>query len=201
MSQTPNQIELFIEGCVGLTTIIVFIVGIIRYQKEQTWKRKEFVSREIKEFFEDQRVYNCLLMLDWDLRYIQLYPDNPDYDSRFKLIGRKSVTIALIPHGSSKQKYTRDQAVIRDNFDYFFDRFSRFEHFIQAKLVKPNDIYPYLKYWIKTICLDLPEPLKSSVCIYLKYYEFDDAIALFKRFHPTLEAKYDTDNILLLLET
>ena len=45
----------------------------------------------------------------------------------------------------------QEKATIRDHFDVFLDYLSHFEHFIQAGLVKPNDIRPYLEYWTNAL--------------------------------------------------
>ena len=195
-----QKIDLVIKVVGGLTALILFIVGFIRYRKDQIWRRKEFVSKEIKDFFEDHTIHNCLLMLDWDMRYIELYPSNPEFDKRFSKIGRKEITSALIPHGEFKYKYTRDESLIRDSFDYFLDRLSRLEHFIQANLIEPSDLIPYVKYWIDTIADDLPEPLKSTLKNYIEHYKYADIIRLFSRFNKNIRPRLTIKEIAGVLE-
>jgi len=139
-------------------------------------------------------------MLDWDTRYIELYPNNPDYKKRFSIIGRKEVTSALIPHGNLKRKFTRDESVIRDHFDFFLDNLSRFEQFIKSDLLKSEDLEPYLKYWIDTISEELPEPLKSTVHHYIAFYEYSDVISLFERFSKELKPTLTLEKIISELE-
>ena len=56
-----------------ITPIIGFFLfwrGSDQYEKEQKWKRSEFVAREIKEFRSDPTVQKVMMMLDWDIRDI-----------------------------------------------------------------------------------------------------------------------------------
>lgn len=191
-----QTIDLIIKIVAGLTAFILFIIGFIRYRKDQLWKKKEFVSKEIKDFFDDATVHNCLLMLDYDTRYIELYPKHPEFAKRFAIIGRKEVTSALIPHGKFKQKYSRDESLIRDCFDHFLDRLGRFEHYIQANLIKSSDLEPYLRYWINTIFRGLPEPLKSTFQSYVIFYENDDIVKLFSRFNGKFEPALTIEDII-----
>jgi hypothetical protein len=57
----------------------------------------------------------------------------------YRLIGE-----ALRTHHGNREGFSSLEATIRDHFDIFLDYLSHFERFIQAGLVKPNDIRPYL---------------------------------------------------------
>ena len=199
-SNLLDNIESYVKIIGGLTALILFIIGLFRYNKDQNWKRKEFVSREIKELLDNKTIKNCLLMLDWDSRYIELYPNHTIYEKRYSVIGRVEVTSALIPHGKFKSEYTRDESVIRDSFDFFLDNLSRFDQFIQSGLISPKDIEPYLKYWIDTISDGLPEPLKSTFHHYIISYEYKDVIKLFQRFGRAINPDLTLEEIIKAID-
>lgn len=193
-------IELILKIIGGLTAIVLFIVGFKRYKKQQNWKRKEFVAKEIKEFYENKIVRNAMLMLDWDTRKIELYPENPEYDHKFVLIGRKELERALIPHGILKGKYTPDEAVIRDTFDYFLEQLTRFEHFIESDLVSAEDFKPYLRYWIDVVAEKLPQPTRDSLHHYILHYEYIGVTKLLGRFGKKIEPARSLEELVAELE-
>lgn len=184
----------------GITAIVLFVIGLRRYKKQQNWKKKEFVAKEIKEFYENKIVRNAMLMLDWDTRKIELYPENPEYDKKFALIGRKELERALIPHGKLKAKYTPDEVVIRDTFDYFLEQLTRFEHFIESDLVSVEDFKPYLRYWIDVIAEKLPERTRNSFHHYIQYYGYVGVIKLLGRFDKKIEPTMSLEDLIDELE-
>ena len=174
--------DLFLKGIGGIAAIIIFIIGFKRYNKEQKWKRKEFVAKEIKEFHENKMNKNAMLMLDWDTRNIELFPEHPDFEKRNALIGRKELERALLPHHNLTFKFNKDEAIIRDTFDHFLTSLTRFEHFIDTEIVELEDFKPYLNYWIDTITEDLPEKTRNVLHHYIIAYEYVGVINLVSRF-------------------
>src|SRR4051812_8365932 len=77
--------------------LIAFIVGLIQYRHAQRWKRAEFVAKEIKEFKNDPAIRNALLMLDWNERYIELFPNREDPIKRSVLVNDDLLCRALAP--------------------------------------------------------------------------------------------------------
>lgn len=179
---TYQQIDLGIKIVGGSFTIALFLRGLWVYKIEQRWKKKEFVSKEIKEFSDHKMNRNAMLMLDWDTRPIELYPENSDYDKRFVMVGRRNLERALMPGGKLKNRFTRDEAIIRDTFDHYLEGLTRFEHFIDTKLVSFEDFKPYLNYWINLIAEGLPERARCVLHNYLIKYKYDRVIKLINRF-------------------
>lgn len=175
-------IDLLVKIIGGAIGVILFFIGFKRYKKEQTWKRKEFVAKEIKEIHQDKIIVNAMLMLDWSNRAIELFPEHPEYEKRSVLVDRKTLEKALIPHVKRKRNFTKEEIAIRDTFDHFFITLTKFEHFIQAGMVSYEDFFPYLHYWIDLIALNLPERTKSMLHNYLLTYEYSGVINLIKRF-------------------
>ncbi|TAK45624.1 MAG: hypothetical protein EPO28_03465 [Saprospiraceae bacterium] len=93
------------------------------------------MAKEMKEFYENKMNQNAMLMLDWDTRNIELYPDHPDYEKRNAIIGRKELERALLPHHKLPFKFNKDETIIRDTFDHFLMSLTRFEHFIETEIV------------------------------------------------------------------
>jgi hypothetical protein len=136
--------------------VLAFLGGLIQYRKAQRWKRAEFVAKEVKESKSDPAVHNALLMLDWNERYIELFPDKEDPTQRSVLVNDELLSRALTPLPDKSatrlhEDFKSEEIAIRAAFDPLLDALERFEYFIQAGLVSRKEFDPYLHYWVEII--------------------------------------------------
>ena len=183
----------------GLSALIIFIIGFKRYKKDQDWKKKEFVAKEIDNFDKNPFVKNAKLMLDWGKRDIELYPDNPEYSKRFASIGRSDLAKALIPHKNIGRKFNNDETAIRDTFDCFLEHLTRFEHFNESGLVGEAEFYPYLRYWIDLIGNKLPDLPRSSLYYFIHDYGYTEIETFLNRFDIQLKPPKTIEELLFEL--
>lgn len=170
-----QELDIWIKIIAGITVIILFFKGLARYNKEQIWKRKEFVAKEIKEFFEKKTVQNVLHMLDWEIRKIELFPEAEKPEDRLVTVDRALLNSALRIHGKDT-KFSKEEVAIRDAFDYFLDQLIRFEHFIENDLVTRDDFKPYFKYWSDLINKQLDEETRHALIGFIRTYEYTEVI-------------------------
>ena len=130
--------------------LCAFLGGLMQYRQAQRWKRAEFVANEMKEFKADPLVRNALLMLDWNERAIDLFPNEADPAKRSVRIEDRAIARALVPH-ISHSDFSATEIAVRDAFDSFFDRLERFEYFLEAGLVSTQQFAPYLNYWLNIL--------------------------------------------------
>ena len=97
-----------------LLGIFSFIKAIIEYRKSQLWKESEFLSKEAKDFFSDEKVKTVLTLLDWNVRKIMINGKEVRINDQFLIE-------ALKTH-NKKSKFSIEEAYIRDLFDNFFDK-------------------------------------------------------------------------------
>ena len=76
-------LEFLLKIVGGGGAFYLFWIGLLRYRKDQIWKRNEFVAKEIKEFTADRIVKIVMCILDWGNRYVELFPGKANYDDRF----------------------------------------------------------------------------------------------------------------------
>lgn len=186
--QLINSLEFLLKILGGIGAFYLFIIGLKRYTKDQVWKRNEFVAQRANEFSSDKMVRNTMYMLDWGKRYIELFPDNPDYANKYAKVTRSILKSALQSHKIKKQ-FSRVEVAIRDNFDCFFNYFEIFEQYIEAELITPKEVEPYLKYWIETISDDMEDDVKNTIHHYLNEYDFKGTQNFFKRFGKDISPK------------
>ncbi|HLP56079.1 MAG TPA: hypothetical protein VK151_13670 [Fluviicola sp.] len=182
-----NTLTFLLKLFGGLGAFYLFFIGFRRYKKDQTWKKNEFVAKEIREFTSDKIVRNAMFMLDWGERYIELFPNKESYSERFAKVDRNVLMLALQPHElrikeHNKDRFTEIEVAIRDTFDHFLAYFERFYQFIEAGLITEVELEPYLNYWIKTISTDIEDNVKYAIHHYINRYGFSGTQKLFRIF-------------------
>lgn len=164
--------------------IIIFLIGLIRYRKDQKWRRQEFIAKEVREFQNDNAVKNVMSMLDWEVRYIQLFPGKPNVEDRYVKVDSKLffTSLAISPQDlkNNRAYYKEEQVAIRDSMDVFLGYLDRFNVFITATLISKNEILPYLKYWIETINSRISPENKNALYQYISVYGFEGAERILK---------------------
>lgn len=200
-SQFLPTLDIILKIIGGAGALLLFFIGIQRYIKEQTWKRNEFVANEIKQFTSDIMVRNAMYILDWGSRYIQLFPEKPNYSDRFVKVDRNILNKALQYHKlrikeEGKDRFTETEVAIRDTFDHFLSYFERFHQFIQAGLLTKKDLEPYISYWIKSISNGMEESTRNAIYHYIQSYGFTGTQNLFKKFGKDILPKTDIDSTL-----
>ncbi len=181
---SDGQIQL-IGICV---TAIAFLIGLLQYRKSQKWKVLEFVALEMKDFENEPEVQNVKFMLDWDEKWIKLYPDE-EGDARWELVNNKMVYDALEPNG---RRFNEAEVEIRDSFDLFFSYLEGFEHYILSGVVKYENLYPYITYWLDKISEGDSE-LNKRITKFLTTYEYTGVLSLIKR-NNEFKAQLISDN-------
>jgi transketolase len=184
LSNNPNllnSLEFLLKLFGGIGAFYLFLDGLKRYSKDQTWKRNEFVAERAKEFNSDKMVRNTMHMLDWGKRYIELFPEEPYQKDKYAKVTRKILKSALQSH-KLKPRFTKVEVAIRDNFDCFLNYFEVFEQYIEADLIASKELEPYLKYWINTISDEIELDVKNTIHHYINEYGFKGTQILFKRF-------------------
>lgn len=183
-----------------LGAVVAFLIGLRQYQISQKWKVKEFVANEMKEFFEDWRVRNALLLIDWGSRQLKLEAPSESSNEPFKRVTRAIQISSLRPHtmlgeeGAADAAATEEdyssfsilEAQIRDTYDCLLDYFERFSGFLESDLVPVDELRPYLQYWIDDIAATKgkEEDLLWTLALftYIQFYRFTGTVRLFSEF-------------------
>lgn len=193
--------------------------GIAQYHHAEKWRRREFLAREMKEFFADPTIRNALLLVDWGGRRINIDHDDKLSREHWPYIVRAQQTAALHPHtvvprNADIAKAPTDRAEqldqyaafpplaasIRDTFDSFLDRLGALEGFISGGLISAEELHPYLEYWIKDIASDQapPEDLEWTLALfaYIDFYDFTGVTRLFDHYKIDIRPGHERWNVI-----
>jgi hypothetical protein len=181
--------KLMTEWAKILGAFVIFLVGLYQYTRAQTWKRREFIASQMKDFEADKGIRATMKMLDWHDRHITFPSDIGDNPVVIR-VDELLLCSALLPHDNAGQ-YSADEAVIRDSFDRFLDMLVRLFTFVKARLISTEELRPYVIYWIRIMNGDLPQwhtaEFRVLLLNYIKIYHFDGAAKLVADFgfNPT----------------
>jgi hypothetical protein len=195
----PMEIAISLAGLAGAG--VAFVFGLRQYRRSEQWKRAEFVSTEMKEFFANDKVLTAMTLIDWGGRYIRLSAlQDPANRSRV-YVDRRMQCFALLPHtvidrlrgsdveaerAGAEQAYSEEHTIIRDCFDAFFDGLERFGSNVQSRLVTKEELLPYIRYWVDDIASDTNDAWDATwtacVFLYIHTYGYTGVQRLFKEF-------------------
>ena len=135
------------------SALLVAIAGggfaLRRWTIDQRWRRVQYAYQLIKEFMAKESTRKAFMMLD-TTNNIELFPEKEKPEDRFCRVDERLMINALKTFDEQKA-FSEPEFAIRMIFDDFFTDLSMFQHHIDAKLIRLNDVRPYLEYWIKSI--------------------------------------------------
>lgn len=170
-----------------ILTLLTLLKGIYEYKKAQTWKKLEFVAKEIKEFYNDLDNKRAMLLLDWNCIDIPVLDGELDTNPKRITIDDSIILTSLMHHSQKNNRpFNKTETLVRKIFDQFFFKLGIFNQFINTGLILEKDIKPYLMYWIELIAkLDSrrkSNELIKQIWIYINMYDNQDVIELCSRF-------------------
>lgn len=167
----------FVKDLGPIVIVLTFIKITFEYIKGLKWKKSEFLSKEIKEFFNDKNVKNVCSLLDWNARKIEI-------EGEVVLITDEILFNALQTH-NNKSKFTETESKLRDMFDQFFDKLSYFNIHINNGLVSQKEVLSYLSYYLNIITEPgrKPKKLVNVFSDYIKYYGFTNVEDLVDKYN------------------
>lgn len=195
-------------------TVITLNRAYQQYRRSDQWKRGEFIAKEMRELESNLSIKNALHMVDWGSRRINLFlkpiPTEQDYvkitredqwrallphniKEDFKSISKDPVTMAI--NGKSvRGTYTPVEAKIRDSYDDLLVNFERFSNFLNSGLIKPDEIKPYLRYWVESIAKKEDKFSEDSewryvLIAYIKFYGYEGVISLFNKIGRNIDTE------------
>lgn len=172
-----------LEIIIPLIAILTFIKAIYEYTKSLKWKRSELLMKEIKDFFSDEKIKAFCQILDWNTRNIKI-------EGESILVHDDFLVQAFSTH-NKKGSFTKDEAKIRDLFDYFLDRLSYFNFYIKNDLVDQEEVFDYLSYYLDIITKEGRKPKEVIVAfnVYIDYYNFTNIKELLPKYNLREEFK------------
>jgi hypothetical protein len=95
-------------------TLLTILKGIYEYKKAHTWKKLEFIAKEIKEFFNDFDNKRALLLLDWNRIDIPIQEGEIKNNPK-KIIIDDNILFTSLIHHSQKQNggFTEEETLVR----------------------------------------------------------------------------------------
>ena len=118
----------------------------------------------------------------------QSEPDDGTAKADEEFVKGKTTSSETVPPADAEKpfNFTVEEAKIRDTYDVFLTRLDRFETFIKAKLIEPNELRPFIEYWIDALTttenLDKDAAWKFTLLTYINRYKYMGVIELFKNY-------------------
>ena len=182
---------------IGLTlTSLAIFFGVIQYNQREKWKQKLSLSHMLEEFHSDKRNKSALNMLDYDGGWVDMFPDY-SFDT-IVIEGADFAKFQRVSYEEIQQSLTNDKCDlkhmdlklfrIREIFDYLLNDLEKLNLFLRSGLFDPEDVLPFIDYYIGIIGKDYRKTDNTQHITQLKKYivanDMDEAQALIERLHP-----------------
>lgn len=176
--------------------IIGFILGYRQYKKGQGWQKADIIINLIDSFEIDKRIEAACFMLDWDSRKVEVNGMEIDFENKML------VDALIVPMDDSD--FSREQQVIRDAFDAFFDFFEKPYTLVESRLLDFSEIVGYWDYWfelLRRVGAFKKEPIiQERINNYVEKYGFIGIRELLKEYNknpnPLLEEYFKEKRVL-----
>lgn len=151
-----------------IVVILTFIKVVYEYVMAMKWKKAEFLSKEVKEFFSDSTVKVICTLLDYNIRKVEI-------EGKKVVISDREIIDALQTH-QVKQSFSTQEGILRDMFDLFFDKLSNFNIHIKNGLVEEKQVLAYFCYYLDIISKPgrKPKELLKTFSNYIDFYGFEN---------------------------
>ncbi len=118
-----------------------------RWWEDQKWRRVQYAQKLIKEFFDNKGTAEVCDILDTIDETVTLRAEDDPAKTRDIRITDGFLRGALSTF-CQKLGNTDEEQHIRHLFDQFFDGLGMFQNHIEIRLIKLQDVKPYLEYWV-----------------------------------------------------
>ena len=161
------------EWLLGLGALLgggALATGVLYYARQQQWQRTEFLRQVVREFEQDTEVWNALKILDFEEYRDYVVPGQDQTESICFQASDRLLCNALANHDQrARQKhrleYSQDhneldlealrqyriETTLRDWFNAMLNGLEHFGYLIESGLFYPEELRPWLNYWIQLI--------------------------------------------------
>lgn len=175
-----------------IVVILTFIKAVYEYVMAMRWKKAEYLSKEVKDFFSDPNIKIVCTLLDYNIRKIEVDGN--------KITVTDELLKSALQTNDKKQSFTSEEARLRDMFDSFFDKLSNFNVLIRNGLVEKKQVRNYLSYYLGIISIPgrKPKDLVEIFHQYIDYYDFNDVKDLILMYKKSPIGTFETFRKLFL---
>ena len=125
-------------------TIITSVIGglkwVYEYSNSNKWERNKFLLEKINEFESKEFITLVYKMLDWNSITI-------DWNGQSYLIN-DNILVEALKTNNIKQAFTRDETIIREIFDKYFDELNKLVVLSELKLVDKSGVESFIGYYL-----------------------------------------------------
>ncbi|HWX26608.1 MAG TPA: hypothetical protein VNZ53_04110 [Steroidobacteraceae bacterium] len=127
--------------------------GVWQYWQSENWKRSEFVSKQIADFYADRANQIIVQIIEYDDAMVELIPGKP----RVKVTGemfQKSI--------EEKGEPTDAEAEIQQDFLHYLKSLARLNYFLKTDAIRPNELCADFGFSVAVMTGDAGEMVKKN---------------------------------------
>jgi len=155
--------------------IILSIIGglyatfkwIYEYGENLKWNRNKFMLDEIDKFRSIQTTKSVEKILDWNGINVEVYGT--------EIYVNDEILFEALQTHDVKQKFSKDEVLLRNLFDEYFDNLTKLIYMCETKMISSNNFKLFMSYWLDILSSknkNKPKKVHDQILRYLEYYRF-----------------------------
>jgi hypothetical protein len=155
--------------------IILSIIGglyatfkwIYEYSENLKWNRNKFMLDEIDKFRSIQTTKSVEKILDWNGINVEVYGT--------EIYVNDEILFEALQTHDVKQKFSKDEVLLRNLFDEYFDNLTKLIYMCETKMISSNNFKLFMSYWLDILSSknkNKPKKVHDQILRYLEYYRF-----------------------------
>jgi hypothetical protein len=165
-----------------------------QWHRDQRWKRISAAFDRIQAFNETPGTRNAMKILTCRCREVPLWdPQSPPAGGIYTYVSWDDAKAALLPT-EYIAKASPTVSAIRDSFGDFLDRLTQIQMYLEAGLLKEEDVRHLVEPWGKRLDATVQDGgLARNIRVHLETENRAGVQALFRRFGIDLQSTLDRD--------
>jgi hypothetical protein len=130
-AMTGWRVSDIISALSAIIAALALCFGVWQYRSSENWKRSEFVSKQISDFYGDRANQTLLQIIEYDDAMVELLPGKP----RVKVTGEMFLK-AIEEKGEPNEV----ESEIQQSFVHFLKSLARFNYFLETGAIRPEEL-------------------------------------------------------------
>ena len=164
-----------IDYTINVSNLLAIVGGLFATGKwlyelvqKYKWERNKYLLENLEDFRSKENTKIFHQILDWNASYVTIE------NEKFRV--NDDLLISALDLHTERGKFSREELLLRNTFDRYFDDLSTLHFMVKVGLIDKNHFKTFMKYWFKILKGDghKPEIFGTKIKKYMVYYGYEE---------------------------
>lgn len=136
--------------------------------QKNKWEKNRFLLEKLEEFREKENTKVFHQILDWNKSYVEIEGNSVRVTDE--------LFIESLDLHTQRGKFSRDELLLRNTFDRYFDDLSTLHFMVKVGLIEEKHFKKFMEYWFKFLRGEgnKPKEFHIKISTYMKFYGYGE---------------------------